>query len=377
MAVGRLRVGVIGAGMWGARAHLPALVASDGVDVVALADPDAGRAEQVAEQFGIRHTFAEGGALLAQVDDLDAVVIATPTDTHHDLVLAACARGVHILCEKPLAYDLAQAREMVEALNARGLVGKLGFLFRFSPVMERMKQLVDEGYIGQVQLLESLTINAQFIDPTRPLHWKMELARAHGGVFVEYGAHSIDLALWLAGPIERVVAHGVTLVSERPTTGGERAAVTVDDASSWMTQHSNGCESLFRTGWASLPIGGGGLRVYGTRGSLAWQLDPTTRRREWLLGATLDQPEPRELFEFNPTHDPRTDDGIFPLGLLARYNARLIASFVSDIREGRASGPTFADGLAAQAVLAGIRTSLDEQRWVDLVNEQPARNAEN
>ncbi|HVB65000.1 MAG TPA: Gfo/Idh/MocA family oxidoreductase, partial [Nitrolancea sp.] len=94
MANDRLQIAVIGAGMWGARAHLPALVASAGVEVVALADPDAARAEEVAEQFGIRHTFADGGALLAQVDNLDAVVIATPTDTHHDLVLAACARGV-------------------------------------------------------------------------------------------------------------------------------------------------------------------------------------------------------------------------------------------------------------------------------------------
>jgi predicted dehydrogenase len=362
----RLQVGVIGAGMWGARAHLPALVASPGVEVVALADADTDRVEEVAEQFGIRHTFADAAALLAQVDNLDAVVIATPTDTHRDLVLAACARGVHVLCEKPLAYDVAQAREMVAALNDKGLVGRLGFLFRLSPVVERMKRLVDEGFIGDVQLLESLTINAQFIDPARPLHWKMERSRANGGVFVEYGAHSIDLALWLAGPIKRVVAHGVTLVPERPTAGDERAVVTVDDASSWITQHTNGCEALFRTGWASLPIGGGGLRIYGTRGSLAWQLDPTTRRREWLLGATLDQPEPRELFEFTPPHDPRTDEGSFPLGLLARYNARLIASFVDDVRQGKASGPTFADGLAAQEVLAGIRTSLDEQRWVDV-----------
>jgi predicted dehydrogenase len=372
MAVNRLRVGVIGAGMWGARAHLPALVACSGVDVVALADPDVRRAEEVAEQFGIRHTFADGDALLAQVDKLDAVVIATPTDTHHDLVLAACARGVHTLCEKPLAYDLAQAREMVAALDARGLVGRLGFLFRFSPVVERMKRLVDEGHIGQVQLLESLTINAQFIDPARPLHWKMEQARAHGGVFVEYGAHSIDLALWLAGPMTWVVAHGVTLVPERPTATGERAAVTVDDASSWITQHSNGCESLFRTGWASLPIGGGGLRIYGTQGSLAWQLDPTTRRSEWLLGATLDRPEPHELFAFTPSHDPRTDAGTFPLGLLARYNTRLVQSFVDDIRSGQTSGPTFADGLAAQAVLTGIRTSLDEQRWVELSSNETA-----
>jgi predicted dehydrogenase len=304
--------------------------------------------------------------LLSGVDNLDAVIVATPTDTHRDVVFAACQRGVHILCEKPLAYDVAQAREMVEALNAKQLVGKLGFMFRFSPVIARMKQLVDEGYVGQVQLIESLSLNAQFIDNQRPLHWKMRRARADGGVFVEYGAHSIDLAIWLAGPISRVVAHGVTLIPERPAGDGGVSSVDVDDAASWIAHHVGGTESLFRTGWSSLPIGGGGLRVYGSHGSLAWQLDPTTRRHEYLVGATVDRPEPATLFEFSPPFDAATDSGPFPLGLSARYNAGLIQSFVTDIRRGQATGPSFADGLAAQEVLAGIRTSLDESRWVDV-----------
>lgn len=360
----RLQFGIIGMGLWGARAHLPALLACDGVDVVALADPDATRTNPVAEQFDIARTFERADDLLDGVDNLDAVIIATPTDTHRETVLAACQRGVHILCEKPLAYDVVQAREMVEALNAKGLVGKLGFMFRFSPVIERMKQMVDEGYVGQVQLLESLSLNAQFIDWQRPLHWKMRRARANGGVFVEYGSHSIDLALWFVGPISRVVADGVTLIPKRPAGDGGMSSVDVDDAASWIAQHTDGTESLFHTGWSSLPIGGGGLRVYGTRGSLAWQLDPTTRRHEWLLGSTIDQPEPTKLFEFAPPFDAQTDSGPFPLGLSARYNTRLIQSFVADIRRGRATGPSFADGLAAQEVLAGVRTSLDESRWV-------------
>jgi predicted dehydrogenase len=255
---------------------------------------------------------------------------------------------------------------MVEALNAKRLVGKLGFMFRFSPVIARMKQLVDEGYIGQVQLLESLSLNAQFIDNQKPLHWKMRRARANGGVFVEYGAHSIDLAIWFAGPVSRVVADGLTLIPERPAGDGGVTSVDVDDAASWIAHHVNGAESLVRTGWSSLPIGGAGLRVYGTRGSLAWQLDPTTRRHEWLLGSTIEQPEPTKLFEFAPVLDASSDSDPFPLGLSAHYNAGLIQSFVTDIRRGRATGPSFADGLAAQEVLAGIRTSLDESRWVDV-----------
>src|SRR5947209_20531465 len=97
-----------------------------------------------------------------------------------------------------------------------------------------MNQLVDECYIGDVKLFESVGLNGQFADPQKPRHWKMQRERANGGVFVEYGSHSLDLALWFGGPITSVVADGVTLVPERPLEGGGTGRVDVDDASAWL-----------------------------------------------------------------------------------------------------------------------------------------------
>ncbi len=366
MIQNRVKVAIIGMGAWGTRAHLPALAAREDVEVVAIVDARTETLPAIAAQHGIPHTFPDADTLFRTIDRLDAVIIATPTDTHHELVLRAFAAGVHVLCEKPLAYDVSQANAIVAAMRANRRVGKIGFLFRFSPVVERMKQLIDEGFIGAVQLFESITVNAQFIDPARPLHWKMQQARANGGVFVEYGSHSIDLALWLGGPMTRVVGHGTTLIPGRLTASGAPARVDVDDAMSWIATYRSGGGALFRTGWASLPIGGGGVRVYGSRGSLAWQLDPTTRRSEQLIAATIDDPEPRVLLDFTPPFDPQTDGGAFPLGLSARYNARLVERFIADIRADRRTGPSFTDGLAVQRVLAALRTSLDEGRWVDV-----------
>ncbi|MBI4279568.1 MAG: Gfo/Idh/MocA family oxidoreductase [Armatimonadetes bacterium] len=359
----RVRVAMIGMGRWGTRVHLATLAERDGVDIVAIADPHAPDLRFMAEQHGIAHTYRDAYALLDEVRDLDAVVVVTPTDTHRDICLAAFHRGLHVFCEKPLAYDVAQAREMADAARANGLITKMGFNFRYSPVIQRMKQLIDGGSIGKLHLFESLTVNHQFIDPERPRHWKMERARANGGVFVEYGCHSIDLALWLGGPITRVVAHGMTLIPERPLEEGGRGPVDADDAASWIAVYERGGEALFRTGWASVPIGGGGLRVYGSRGSMAWQLDPTTRRSEKLLARTVEDPEPRVLLEFAPSFDARFDEPPYPIGLIARYSARLMEAFLSDLRQGRPSSPDFEDGLAAQHVLAAIRTSLDEGRW--------------
>ena len=146
----------------------------------------------------------------------------------------------------------------------------------------------------------------------------------------------------------------------------EGAAVDVDDASSWIAEYKSGGEALFRTGWASLPVGGSAVRIYGSCGSVAWQLDPTTRRREQLLAWTIDEAAPRILMEFAPPFDARFDEGPYPMGLLARYNATLVQGFVNDIRNGRGSAPSFEDGLAVQRVLRAIRTSMDEERWADV-----------
>src|SRR5579884_1818230 len=151
-----LRLALIGAGAWGERAHLRALADYDDAEVVALVDADALRAREVASSHAIGQVFSDSGALFDAVPDLDAVLIATPTDTHAAIAGRALEAGVAILCEKPLAYDLAQARVIAEAARERGVVTKLGFIFRFSPVIARMKQLIEEGSIGTVQLFESI-----------------------------------------------------------------------------------------------------------------------------------------------------------------------------------------------------------------------------
>src|SRR5262249_23071672 len=123
-----------------------------------------------------------------------------------------------------------------------------------------------------------------------------------------------------------------------------------------------GGQALFRSGWASVPVGGGGLRLFGTRGSLAWQQQG--RQTERVVAASVDDPEPRVLVGFAPPIEAVIDEGGFPLGLLARDNRHVAANFVEDVRRGETSGPGFEEGLAVQEVLAAIRTSLDEGRWV-------------
>ncbi len=365
MPTSPIRVAVIGLGAWGTLAHLPSLRAHPDAEVVAVVERDERRLSEVAGRFGVPLALSTPDELWRRQDAFDAVVIATPTETHHDLTLPALALGKHVLCEKPLAFDVDQARAMAEAAREAGVVTKLGFMFRFSPAIQRMKALFDEGYIGDVVAFQSHTMNAQFIDPATPIHWKMRRDQANGGVFAEYGAHAIDLAAWLVGPIDRVVAQARTITPRRPDASGALVAVDVDDAAAWLAAFVSGAQGSFETSWSTLPVGGGGVRLYGTRGSLAWQPDPGLRTSERLFGATVDSPGPEVLLEFgtDPGAASDVEQSTHSIGISADYNDRLIGSFLSDIRLGHSTGPDFSDGLRTQMVLSAVQRSLASRQW--------------
>ncbi len=326
MTNSRIRLGIIGMGSWGARVHLPAFTSFPDVDVVAVVDPDEARARTAAEAYGVERVETDAYRLFRDPDNLDAVVIATPDDTHRDLVIAAFDSGLHVLCEKPIAYDVRQGEEMLAAAKRAGRIAKIDFLFRYSPVVSRMRELIDEGLIGEVQMFERIEVNPQFFDPSRPLHWKMQRKHANGGVFVEYGSHSIDLALWFGGDITKVVAHGITMIAERPLPNGGTAAVDGDDAASWIAEYANGGQALFRSGWTSLNVGSGATRIYGSKGTLLWEQHGRTS--ESLLAITSDDREGRTLLEYAPPREPAIDAGPFPIGISYHYTRRLDASFI-------------------------------------------------
>ncbi|HEU0116839.1 MAG TPA: Gfo/Idh/MocA family oxidoreductase, partial [Thermomicrobiales bacterium] len=127
-----LRLGMIGAGRWAAEAHLPGFRACDGVRIEAIADVDRARAAEVAAGFGVPRVYDSAEAMLAEAP-LDLVAIATPDDAHAAAAAAALARGLHVLCEKPLATTVADAARLTRLAAAAGVVTRVGFAMRFAP----------------------------------------------------------------------------------------------------------------------------------------------------------------------------------------------------------------------------------------------------
>lgn len=355
-----LRIGIIGAGLWARRAHLPAFLHVPGVEVRAVADPDHARAAALARDFGVPHAFGDYRALLDH--GVDAVAIVAPDDAHHAIASAVLAAGLPVLCEKPLARTVEEAEDLARRAAARSVPTKMGFVFRYSPALRHLRELVGEGYAGRLHTVVGFSQNAQFMDPAAPFHWKMDRARTGGGVFVEYGVHTLDLARWIAGEVLEVCASARTVIGERldPATGRPRPLDT-DDVCSWLASLEGGVEGLFHASWASLPQPWGDLAVFGDRGALVWRRSDETWPFAEVLGATAGDPVLRPL----PV-PARLLEGLdwattwrecFMGGLARRFVAEATGAVPVE-------GPTFADGLRAQRGLAALAASLAERRWV-------------
>jgi predicted dehydrogenase len=354
-----VRIGIVGAGLWTQRAHLPAFTHLGGVEVCALADPDLARAQRLADAFGVPRVFGTHHELLDL--GLDAITIVAPDDVHHAVATAAIQAGVAILCEKPLARTVDEAADLVTRAAAAGVATKLGFVFRYSPALQRLRELVREGYVGRAHSLIVYSQNPQFMDPATPFHWKMDRSRAGGGVFVEYGSHSLDLARWIIGEVREVCANARTVVPERtdPNGTGPRR-MEVDDVCSWLATLDGDVEGVFHTSWASLPQPWGDLAVFGDRGALVW----CRRDDVWpfadLLAATTEAPA------LEPIAIPaRLTDGLeWARTWRECFMGNLARRFVAEVRGAPSEGPTFQDGYRVQLGLAALATSLSERRWV-------------
>jgi predicted dehydrogenase len=358
----KLRVGIVGAGAWSRQAHVPGFQRCPDVEVVAIGDPDLSRAEAVAAEAGIPHVFPSITAMTAATD-LDLISIVTPDDSHLADVRMALRVGAHTLCEKPLATTLPAARELAALADAAGVHTRVGFVMRFAPALSQLREIVTSGEIGEVQHLQAFQQNGQFLDPAVPFHWKMNRARTGGGAVVEYGIHTIDLALWLMGAVTSVCAGSRTWVTERPLPDAPGTVyVESDDSTAWLMEFASGASGLCHAGWSTVGRAPGlEIRVFGSRGAARCQLSDDLPGAQGLWIAASDGHFHQVLA------DQSAADSSWPTApWWVDFSSRLIADFIAEVQGAPVTGPTFADGVAAQEVLEAIMLSTQQRCWIDL-----------
>jgi predicted dehydrogenase len=347
-----VRVGVIGTG-FGASVQIPGFQLCDGATVVAVASGRLERAREVAAHFGIPHAFDDYRQMLSDVP-LDLVSVVTPPYLHAEMVLAAVERGLHVICEKPFALDLAEAQAMLAAAERRGVVHALDHEFRYLPARARFQELVAAGYVGEPRVVRAAELTTFRADPQRPWNWWSDAARG-GGMLGAIGSHYFDTLRWCFGEIVRLGAQLQTFIAERPLPDDSgRRAVTADDTVAAFFQFASGAQGTLQlSAVARHPLRR--IEVYGSAGSLILEHD------ERLLGGPAGEPL-AELEVPERLRPKKTGPAplVAPFVVLAeRVLARIRGEPGPDF-------PTFHEGVAVQALLDATRRSSAEGRVVAL-----------
>jgi predicted dehydrogenase len=306
--------------------------------------------------------------------EIDIVDITTPNDSHCEIALEAARHGKAILCEKPLAMDVAQCEQMTAAVREAGVVNMICHNYRRIPAIALAKRMIDDGVLGdRIYHYRARYAQDWITDPNFPLVWRLQSNVAGSGAHGDIDAHIIDLARHLVGEIEEVSALMETFIKERPLQdsdagNGEKKTgpVTVDDAVSWIGRFKNGATAnLEATRFAHGRKNHITLEINGSKGSLAFNFEEMNRLEYYNAEDPADRRGFRSILVTEPVHPYA--GAWWPPGHIIGYEhtfVNAIADFIKGVVVGEKVEPSFADGLATELVLAAVERSAKTKSWV-------------
>ncbi|MBI4553399.1 MAG: Gfo/Idh/MocA family oxidoreductase [Candidatus Latescibacteria bacterium] len=342
----RIRVGVIGLGF--GLQHVRGFQGCQDVEILAICSQSQRKVTAAAKELGIAYAFTDYREML-ELDDLDGVSICSPVYLHHQMALDAIAAGKHVLCEKPLALNPAQAREMYERAEQAGVVHMTNFGWRFNPPAFRLKTLLDEGYIGHLYHINARYLMGYRADPAIPFGWRDQQAAGGFGALGDLAVHLIDMMRWWAGEFVRVAASMKTLVADRPIPGSSKVRPSeLDDTCAFLAELGEGIQGVFHASRCAIRSNYIHIDLHGNDGTLVFQFQRETMQVN-LLGA-------RGLHE--ELHD-------IPMPKRLRVPTSQ-QQFVEGIRSRKPVQPSFYEGLRVQYVADAIVRSAKQGRWVSV-----------
>ena len=366
----KLGVGVIGTSEFTEEYHLQSLNNHPAVRLVAVCGRNRPKAQGVADRNGVERVYTDYHELI-QDPDVDAVVIVTPNNQHHPMTMAVLDAGKHVFCEKPLGMDYQEAHEMYERAQALGVIHMTNFTFRGVPALMRMKELIDEGFVGRIYHIFTSFIGGFHRIDTMP--WRRDKPQAGAGALGDLGSHVIDMSQWIAGPIAKVSAHMSTVMEELKLPGtGETVRNETDDTCAILAEFESGAQGILQASWVALPPPGRFLirvEVHGDKGMLHVAIDRFRNPHSWVV--------------LRGRQDSQDTDGVLPLpdrlteGLDFSGGTALISAmtkkpwysahgFAEAVLGNREMSPSFYDGMTVQAVVDAAIASHQRGHWVDL-----------
>jgi predicted dehydrogenase len=303
-------------------------------------------------------------------DDIDAVDICTPNDTHAEIAIAAAKAGKMVLCEKPLARNMVESEEMVEAIEKAGVANTVWYNYRRIPAVTLARNIVDSGKLGKIyhyraNFLQDWTINEKLPQGGEGL-WRMDAAVAGSGVVGDLLSHCVDTAIWLNGGIKEVSGMTETFVKERMhQLTGKVEPVGIDDACSFFCRFNNGSLGLFEStryarGHKALYT----FEINGANASIRWDLHDLNRLEFFDNG---DESNLRGWRSIHVTdgEQPYMNKWWVPgLGIGYEHSfVHQVADFLKSLETGGSCSPTFREALETQKVCQAVLDSAATRSW--------------
>ncbi len=382
----RVGIGVVGFG-WMGKAHsrsyrrIPMLFPDRAgePELVACSDTVEARRDEARAAFGFREAY-DDWRRVCEHPDVDAVFVTAPNMLHVDVVEAAAAAGKHVFCEKPVGGTPEQTARAAAAARSAGVIGGVGYCYRFAPLVRYAAQLIAEGRLGQITNYRGRFFSMYGSDPLGVLSWRFEQEEGGYGVSSDLLSHAVDLAQVLIGPVAEVVGTRATMIAERPLPqpgashygrgrlGDPTGEVTNEDYAGLLARFEQGAAGTFEAARTLVgPESQMAFDVYGTKGALSWNLERLNELRLYLAG---DEPHTGyttvfggDRFPYHGNFVPGSANGIGFEDLVAIEDYE----FLNAVARGEPYEPGFDDALAFVAVQAALVRSWESRAWETVV----------
>lgn len=344
---------------------------ADTVNLVGVADVNPAAAENAARELDCDVWTTDYHELLSR-EDVDVIDICVPNHLHEEIICAAAAGGKHVYCEKPLSNDVAQGKTIVNAVEKAGVKNQINFNFRYYPAVLRARQMIQEGFLGRIFSYRGCFYRSSYINPNKPLSWRLTKGIAGGGALFDLGSHILDLIYFLMGDFASVQATMDTLIKERPIAPGssEKAPVDVDDIvlmQTRMADNSLGSIEISRMGTGV--TNDLKFEIFGEKGALRFNAEDPS----WLEVFDVKDPDQpiggmsgfRKVQSVSRFENHKAPDWSMAPGFATTF-VESQYRFLKAVSDDLQPMPTFRDALHIQQVMEATIISSAERRWVPI-----------
>lgn len=312
--------------------------------------------------------------------DIDAIDITAPSNMHKVIAIAAAENGKHVFSEKPLALNLADAREMLAAAEKAGIKHQIGFNYRFAPAIQLAKQIIDQGKLGTIRHVRASYLQDFITDPEFPLVWRLQKDICGSGSLGDLGAHFIDLARFLVGDFKSVMGMQKTFIKSRPLVermegltanaqaDAPRGEVDVDDGTVFIAEFANGALGVFEaTRFSAGHKNDLFIEVSGDRGSVKFTFE-RMNELQYFSADDEDGLQGFRLIQASEGGHPYMSHW-WPVGHVIGYEHTFVHEmyeFVEAIVNDTPTCPNFRDGVECSRVIEAVELSAQRRAMVDI-----------